>query len=88
MVTEHPPRCKGCGNIIDRVDHSAVEHLILDGDTFRPVHVDDGGIECFGIESEIHLSCGYCQATIPREMRQWFYSKWWKLKEMIEKGQL
>jgi hypothetical protein len=74
--------CPGCGRELDRIDHCAIEHMTLDADVYRPLNVGDvaadGG---FGVASETLLRCGYCQAEVPAEYREFFYRRWYQVVE-------
>jgi hypothetical protein len=74
------PACPGCGRVLDRIDHHAVEHMILSDDVYRPTGIDEGdGHGGFGVASETQLRCGYCGVEVPREHRQYFYERWWQI---------
>jgi hypothetical protein len=64
------PRCPGCRRELDRIDHYGIEHLILDGATYRPMNATEG------LASRVDLRCGYCQTPVPRTSRAFFYQRW------------
>lgn len=82
MTGENPVglMCTGCGQPLDRIDHYGIEHLILREDVYRPVGVDDGdGGGGYGIASEVDLRCGHCHTSLPREVREFFYRRWYQV---------
>ncbi len=72
------PRCHKCKKSLDRIDHYAVEHTILDQDEYRPVAIVDGeaGGGEYGMASETDLRCAYCGEPLRREDREFFYRRW------------
>lgn len=84
------PACGCCGRTLDRVDHVGTEHFILDGDAFREVGVNDGGVngEQYGLASEVDLKCGYCGVVLDIDSRGFFYRRWGKLKRFMTDNRL
>lgn len=77
------PVCPGCDHPLDRIDHFAIEHLILRDDVYRPTGIDDGdGQGGYGLASEVDLRCGRCGEPLPREDRQYFYRRWYVVLEL------
>lgn len=71
------PVCPSCERVLDRIDHAAILHLVLDDQVYRSAAVNEPGPgQIFGIASETKLRCGYCQAELPREARSYFYQRW------------
>lgn len=69
------PHCPSCHHALTRVDHYGIEHLILDDSVYRPVNVEEG------LASEVDLRCGFCALPLPREMREFFYRRWYAVIE-------
>jgi hypothetical protein len=83
-VVMPPPDCPACGRPLDRIDHYAIEHLILRGDVFEPVGIADGDGDggVYGLASEVDLRCGHCHTPVPREVRQFFYRRWYAVLQL------
>lgn len=81
-MNDELPQCK-CGKPLDRIDHYAIEHTILDDDVYRMVNVGDPPAPDWpgagSIASETDLRCGYCGESIPQEARAYFYKRWWQM---------
>lgn len=77
------PVCEGCGRALNRVDHVGTERVILDGGVYRILVGVDGSAdgEPVGIASDVDLLCGYCGHSLHRAAKQFFYERWYLLKE-------
>jgi len=73
-----PPDCPNCGVGLYLIDHCGIEHLTLDGGVYRPLHGGEG------LASEINLRCGACGFLLPQESREFFYRRWYVIKEAIQ----
>lgn len=78
MTDDKLLHCSYCGHRLDRVDHYAIQHTILDHGIYRDVSIADGGVlgEEYGLASETDLRCGYCSEPLPREARAYFFRRW------------
>jgi len=78
------PVSTACGHTLDRIDHVAIEHLILDQEVYRGLSIDEGLDDRVGLGSEVRLVCGYCLVEVPREQREFFYAHWWQVVQAVE----
>jgi len=80
------PHCPNCHTALVRIDHYAIEHLILDDGIYRPVAIADGMPDAeYGLASETDLRCGVCGASVPRTVREFFYRRWYQALEAIKR---
>ena len=76
------PHCPNCQEALIRIDHHAIEHLILEDGVYRPVAVADGMPDGqHGLASETDLRCGFCGQSVPRSVREYFFRRWYQVLE-------
>jgi hypothetical protein len=74
------PHCPSCGHDLDRIDHHAIEHMILRDEVYCPTGIDEGdGHGGYGVASEVSLRCAYCGAEVPQQSRRYFYERWYQV---------
>lgn len=85
-MSDETPTCDSCLESLDRVDHYAIEHTILDDGVYRPVSISDPGVRSdeYPLASAIDLWCGRCNHPLTVEQRAWFYQRWLAMHQYMD----